>query len=102
MRNEIVKSKKALGNRGLNFSLKYVSSNVKKLRVNIDDADFQKYNFTSEDIGFQDLRDKLENEFAKEAIMKCNAIAREHGFSDMSLEDIEFEIQAIRNAKNNP
>ena len=40
-------------------------------------------------------------EYAKEALQKCNDIALEVGLSKMTLEEINEEIAAVRNAKNN-
>lgn len=72
---------------------------MKKLQVNIDDSDFARYGF-SESVEFDDLKNKILTSFAKEALKKCNTIAKEQGLSEMTLEEISLEIEASRNAKN--
>lgn len=69
---------------------------MRKLHVNIE---FAKYGF-SESVDFDDLKNRILTNFAKEALKKCNTITREHGLSEMTLEEIPLEIEASRNAKN--
>jgi hypothetical protein len=73
---------------------------MKNLKVNIDETDFEKYGFKSEDISFRDLKEKISIENAKEALIKCNEIARESNLSVMTMEEINAEIEAVRNAQN--
>lgn len=74
---------------------------MRKLQVNIDDKEFVRYGFSSS-ISFEDLKNTILTDFAKEALLKCNTIAKENGLSEMTLKDVSFEIEASRNAKNRP
>jgi hypothetical protein len=73
---------------------------MKNLQVDIDESDFIKFGFSATAIPFEELKDKIITNFAKEALEKCNKIAKENGFSDLTLEEISMEIQASRNAKD--
>jgi len=74
---------------------------MKTLTVPITDIDFRSLGLNTETISFAKLKEKLSIEYAKEAFQKCNMIAEEVGLSNMTLEEINAEITAVRNAKNN-
>lgn len=74
--------------------------NTVQLRVN--DTDLQKYNLEIDrEIEFSELVQKISLEYARKALMECNAIAKEVGLSEMTLEEINAEIKAVRDAKGN-
>ncbi|MBK9331685.1 MAG: hypothetical protein IPM96_04580 [Ignavibacteria bacterium] len=74
---------------------------MKTLSVKINENDFNKYGFRKQEILFCDLIDKIRIELSKEFIKKSRKSAAESGLSNMSLEEINSEIKAYRNAKNN-
>ena len=74
---------------------------MKTVTVKISESDFKKYNFNKPDIKFSDLEDIINIEYAKKALLECNRIADEVGLSKMSLSEINAEIKAVRDAKNN-
>ena len=74
---------------------------MKHLNVEINDFEFTKLGFESENISFTDLKEKISIEYAKDALVKCNQIAKDSGLSQLTMEDINAEIKAVRNAKNN-
>lgn len=73
---------------------------MKLLNVNIDDLEYAKLGLTSDTISFRDLKEKMSIDYAKEALLQCNNLAAENGLSQLSLEDINAEINAVRDAKN--
>jgi hypothetical protein len=73
---------------------------MKLLSVPIDESEFAKLGLNGETISFNELRDKLNTSFAKEALIQCNEIAERTGLSKLTLEEIDEEINAVRNAKN--
>jgi hypothetical protein len=73
---------------------------MKTLTVPINDYDFANLGINTETITFNELKEKLSTEYAKAAFLKCNEIASKTELSDMSLEVINAEIAAVRNAKN--
>jgi hypothetical protein len=56
--------------------------------------------FTSNFIPFDELKEKISIEYAREALIKCNQIAKETGLSQLTNDEINAEINALRNAKN--
>lgn len=75
---------------------------MKTVQLRVNDTDFQKYNLEIDrEIDFSDLVQKISLEYARKALLECNAIAQEVGLSDMTLEEINAEIKAVRDAKNN-
>jgi len=73
---------------------------MKLLNVPIDEFEYAKLGLTSDTISFRDLKEKLNIDYAKEALIQCNDIAERTGLSQLSLDDINAEINAIRNAKS--
>ena len=74
---------------------------MKNLIVPINEFDFAKLGFDSETISFNDLKEKINIEYAKEALIRCNQIATDTGLSKLKLDEINSEIKAVRDAKNN-
>jgi len=74
---------------------------MRNLTVSIDDLEFTKLGLTVGKISFPELKDKISLLYAKEALLKCQRIAKQTGLSKMTLRDINQEIKAVRkNAKN--
>ena len=73
---------------------------TKNLNVTIDDFQYNKFGFESDNISFDELKEKISIEYAREALLRCNQIAAQSGLSSLSLDDINAEINAVRNAKN--
>jgi hypothetical protein len=73
---------------------------MKLLNVPIDEFEYAKLGLTSDTISFRDLKEKLSIGYAKEALIQCNDIAERTGLSQLTLDDINAEINAVRNAKN--
>ena len=73
---------------------------TKNLTVAIDDFQYDKFGFESDSITFEELKEKISIEYAREALLNCNLIAERNGLSTLTLDDINAEIKALRNAKN--
>ncbi len=74
---------------------------MRMLRVFIDDSDFSKLGFDSDEISFSELKEKISIGYAKESLLRCHRIAEESGLSEMTLEEINAEIQAVRKYAEN-
>ena len=73
---------------------------MKNISVSINDTEFSKLNLPSK-ISFAELKEMMSLLFAKEALLKCQRIARKAGLSKMTLDEINAEIKGLRrNAKN--
>ncbi|MEP7129235.1 MAG: hypothetical protein ABI729_10220 [Chitinophagales bacterium] len=73
---------------------------TKNLTVAIDDFQFDKFGFESDYISFDELKEKISIEYAREALLNCNLVAQQAGLSKLTLEEINAEIKAVRDAKN--
>ena len=73
---------------------------MKNISIQINESDILRYGFTKEPINFSDLLGRIRLELAKEALLKCQTLAEKAGISGMTLEEINAEIKAVRNAKN--
>ncbi|MDD2633100.1 MAG: hypothetical protein RBR47_08130 [Bacteroidales bacterium] len=71
---------------------------MQTLQIKISNTDFQKYNLDRKELKFTDLVDLISREYARQALLECNEIAEQEGFSKMTLDEINAE---INNAKNN-
>jgi len=65
----------------------------------LSETDFQKYNLASREIKFTDLVEMISQEYAREALLACNEIAKKVGLSKMTMDEINAEIKVVRNAK---
>lgn len=74
---------------------------MKTLMISITENEFKQFGFQSDSIDFKEFVEKIRNELAKKALYNCHKIAKETGLSQMTLEEINAEINAVRkNAKN--
>lgn len=75
---------------------------MKTIQIKVSETDIQKYNLgIGGEIKFEDLVENISLQFARQALLDCNEIARKAGLSEMSLDEINAEIKAVRDAKNN-
>jgi sialic acid synthase SpsE len=65
----------------------------------VNETDFQMYKLGSGQIRFADLVESIRREYARASLRECHAIAAEVGLSSMTLDEINAEINAVRNAK---
>jgi len=73
---------------------------MQTLQIEISESDYQKYNFGDGGIVFSDLVEMISREYARKALLECNKIAEDVGLKNLSMEEIDEEIKAVRNAKN--
>ena len=74
---------------------------MRTIQVKVSETDFEKYNLESEkEMKFTDLVEKISLEYARKALLECNEIAQKVGLSEMTMDEINAEIKAVRDAKN--
>ena len=73
---------------------------MRTVQIKVSETDFQKYNLGGTEIKFVDLVEKISREYARKAVLACNQIAEQVGLSSMTIDEIDAEIKAVRNAKN--
>lgn len=72
---------------------------MRTLQVKISDTDIQRYKLEGQEIKFTDLVDKISLEYARRSLLEANEIAEKTGLSKMTLDEINAEIKAVRDAK---
>jgi hypothetical protein len=72
---------------------------MQTIQIKISKTDLQKYNLESREIKFTDLVDLISREYARKALLECNEIAKQEGLSEMTIDEINAEIKAVRDAK---
>lgn len=73
---------------------------MKTLSISISEQEFVRYNLSSLKMTFEELVRRIRVESAREALLRANKAAEASGLSEMTLEEINEEIMAVRNAKN--
>ena len=74
---------------------------MKTLKVQISDQEYIKYKFQEKgELTFTELEELISMEYAKKSLLKCNEIAEQTGLSGMTMDEINAEIKAVRDAKN--
>ncbi|KAA9354790.1 hypothetical protein [Larkinella humicola] len=69
------------------------------LTITLTEEQAARYGLQSDLITLDQLVDKIKTEVARDALHKCQAIAGNTGLSEISLDEINAEIEAVRNAK---
>ena len=72
---------------------------MRTVQIKVSETDFQKYKLVSGEIKFTDLVEMISQEYAREALLECNEIAKQVGLSNMTIDEINAEIKAVRDAK---
>ena len=73
---------------------------MKIIQISVSETDFLKYNLRDK-IKFSDLVERVSLEYARKALLESNEIAQKVGLSTMTLDEINAEIKAVRDAKSN-
>lgn len=72
---------------------------MRTVQIKVSETDFQKFNLGGGEIKFTDLVELISREYARKALLECNEIAKQVGLSKMTMDEINAEINAVRNAK---
>jgi len=66
------------------------------LQVSVTPQDLKKFGLDKSQISFEELLDKISTELARQALYACQEIAERVGLSNLSLEEINAEVKAVR------
>jgi predicted CopG family antitoxin len=77
---------------------------IKKMRtltISVSESEYEKFGLKKENISFSELLDILEREIARKNLREAVKLGKKYGFSNITMEEIDKEIKAIRaNAKS--
>jgi hypothetical protein len=74
---------------------------MKTLSVSISDLEYNQLGISNEKISFTEFVDIVNKEITKQTLNKCIQLADKYKLSKMSMDDINDEIKAVRNAQSN-
>lgn len=72
---------------------------MRTISITISEQQFLKYGFNTNTLTFEELLQKLKKELALQALKNAQKSASKAGANRMTLENIDAEITAVRNAK---
>ena len=73
---------------------------MRTLNVSISDLDYKKYGIRKDTLSFPDFLDLVNRKMAQETLKECVKQAEIAGLSEMTMDEIDEEIRAVRkNAK---
>ncbi len=74
---------------------------MRTLNVSISDLEYNKFGIKNSQLTFSDFVDIVSRELAVQNLNKCVELAEKHGFSTMTMDEINEEIKSTRrDAKN--
>ncbi len=74
---------------------------MKTLSVSISDLEFNKFGIKNSNLNFTDFVDLVSKELMRQNLKKCIALAEKHGISEMTIEEITNEVNAVRKRAKN-
>jgi len=74
---------------------------MKTVNILISDFEFNQLGLNKNTLSFSELIDIIGKKITKETLEKSIKLANKYELSNMTMEDIDDEIKAYRNAKNN-
>jgi len=74
---------------------------MKTVNILISDFEFNQLGLNKNTLCFSELIDIIGKKITKETLEKSIKLANKYELSNMTMEDIDDEIKAYRNAKNN-
>jgi len=75
---------------------------MRTLNISISDIEYNKFGLQNDKLNFSDFVELVSNELSRQNLNKCVELAEKYGLSDLTMEEINKEVKAVRkNAKNN-
>jgi hypothetical protein len=74
---------------------------MKTLNIAISDKEFEKFGIEKENFGFTEFLDIVTKELIKQNLIKSQNLAEKYGLSSMTMDEISYEVQAVRNYEKN-
>lgn len=73
---------------------------MKTISIRLTDEDFSKYGISSNEMPIEEFVNKVKDIVALEALNKAHNLSEKAGLDKMSMDEINAEIAASRNAKD--
>ncbi len=73
---------------------------MRTLNITISDVEFNKFGIRKDNLTFTELVELISRELMRQNLNKCVELAEKYGLSSMTMDEINEEVKAVRNAKN--
>jgi len=73
---------------------------MRTLNISISDVEFSKFGIRKDNLTFIEFVDLISKELIRQNLDKCVALAEQYRLSSMTMDEINDEVKAVRNAKN--
>lgn len=73
---------------------------MRTLNISISELELDKFGIKKDSLTFSEFLDLISRELMKENLSKCLELAERYGLSTMTMDEINQEVKAVRNAKN--
>lgn len=74
---------------------------MKTLNIEISDFEYNQFGLKKSNFSFSELIEIFEKKISKQNLEKSIKLATQYGLSKMTMEEINEEVKAVRNAKSN-
>jgi hypothetical protein len=74
---------------------------MKSVNIQISDYEYDQLGLDKDSISFSELLEIIERKITKQTLEKSIKLATKYGLSNMSIDEINEEVNEYRNAKNN-
>lgn len=74
---------------------------MKTISVSISDLEYNQLGIESDKLSFTEFVDIVNREITKQTLNKCVQLAERYNLSKMTMDEINDEVKAVRNAKGN-
>jgi len=76
------------------------SDNMRTLNISISDLEFNKFGIRKDSLTFTEFVELISKELIRQNLDRCVTLAEQCGLSSMTMDEINDEVKAVRNAKN--
>lgn len=73
---------------------------MKTLQISISDLEFNKFGLEKDSLTFSEFVELITRELMRQNMDKCLTLAEKYGLSQMTMDEINEEVKAVRRAKN--
>jgi hypothetical protein len=74
---------------------------MKSVNVQLSDFEFNQLGLNKDTLSFSELIDIISKKITKQTLERSITLATKYGLSNLTMEEIDDEIKAYRDAKNN-
>lgn len=73
---------------------------MRTLNISISDIEFNKFGIRKDSLTFTEFVELISRELMRQNLNKCVELAEKYGLSSMTMDEINEEVKAVRNAKH--